>query len=146
MLEELGVSYEHVPAMPQSPQVKQYNPLGKIPVLIEDDDFVMYESGAIMTYLGDKYRNDNNDSSSLVPLAGTRQRGKYEQTMSVLLTELDAQGLLDAPKTRGPGRVFHLHSRRGDTRAKIFSQDQSQPDTADPKRRSLSIGSQLFCR
>ena len=94
MLEELGVPYQHVPSMPQSSEVKRYNPLGKIPVLIEDDgDFSMYESGAIVTYLGDKYRQDDNSNSPLVPLAGTRLRGKYEQTMSVLLTELDAQGL-----------------------------------------------------
>jgi glutathione S-transferase len=109
MLEELGIPYQHIPCMPQSPQVKKYNPLGKVPVLVEDDGaFVLYESGAIMTYLGDTHRDGQSDDSSppLVPLAGTRQRGKYEQTMSVLLTELDAQGLWIHRKHEAMGDVF----------------------------------------
>eukprot|EP00537_Pseudo-nitzschia_pungens_P009125 CAMPEP_0172380264 /NCGR_PEP_ID=MMETSP1060-20121228/70350_1 /TAXON_ID=37318 /ORGANISM="Pseudo-nitzschia pungens, Strain cf. cingulata" /LENGTH=290 /DNA_ID=CAMNT_0013108017 /DNA_START=125 /DNA_END=994 /DNA_ORIENTATION=- len=111
MLEELGLDYQHVPAKPQSESVKRYNPLGKIPVLVDNDGLVLFESGAILSHLGDKYRNhhrgsgrsnavhhhSNNNNNMpplpLVPVPGTPERARYEQTMSVLLTELDAQGL-----------------------------------------------------
>jgi len=32
MLEELGIAYTHVPAMPQSPEARAANPSGKVPV------------------------------------------------------------------------------------------------------------------
>jgi glutathione S-transferase len=105
MMEELGLSYEHIPsASPQSEEVKRYNPLGKVPVLIENDTFVLYESGAIVTYLGDRY--GNSLQLPLVPKAGTRERGLYDQTMSVLLTELDAQGLWIHTKHEQLGEYF----------------------------------------
>lgn len=111
MLEELGIPYQHIQtAMPQSAEVKRYNPLGKIPVLIEDDDdedgFVLYESGAIVTYLGDRYGSSNASMPRLVPAPGTRERGRYDQTMSVLLTELDAQGLWIHRKHEAMGQFF----------------------------------------
>lgn len=36
MLEELGVAYQHVPANPRSDSVVEFNPAGKVPVLIVD--------------------------------------------------------------------------------------------------------------
>jgi glutathione S-transferase len=110
MLEELQVNYHHVPALPQSDHVRKYNPLGKIPILVEEDGFVLFESGAIMTYLGDKYRSTHETSRNtvhhLVPMAGTKERGLYDQTLSVLLTELDAQGLWIHRKHEAMGEVF----------------------------------------
>jgi glutathione S-transferase len=85
MLEELGVPYQHVMAKPWSKQAKQYHPLGKIPALV-DDDFVLYESAAINTYLGDKYQQ-------LVPPPRTRERARYNQYCMFIMTEMDAQGL-----------------------------------------------------
>lgn len=156
MLKELGLPYQFIYAKPQSKQVVQYNPLGKVPVLViqqqqqqntpetddTDDhtndnndkikkdaaDFVLYESGAIVTYLGDKYRHhtpplqnkngnnnnenkinsnrNNNNNSTLVPVAGTKERGLYDQTLSVLQTELDAQGLWIHRKHEAMGDYF----------------------------------------
>jgi glutathione S-transferase len=112
MLEELAVPYQHVvAAAPQSPEVKNYNPLGKVPVLVEPDGFVLYESVAINTYLGDKYRcpikDNKNNTTPLVPSADdTRQRALYNQTMSVLSTELDTQGLWIHRKHESMGHVF----------------------------------------
>lgn len=57
------------------------NPEGKIPA-IKIDDYYMSESGAILTYLGDRYQR-------LIPLAGTAERAQYEQMMSFILTELE---------------------------------------------------------
>ena len=108
MLEEIGIPYEHIPALPQSKEARKYNPLGKVPILVEEDGFVLYESSAIMTYLGDKYRLESNENPQhhLVPLAGTKERGLYDQTMSVLLTELDAQGLWIHRKHEALGDFF----------------------------------------
>mmetsp|Transcript_6494 Transcript_6494/g.16185 ORF Transcript_6494/g.16185 Transcript_6494/m.16185 type:complete len:227 (-) Transcript_6494:51-731(-) len=90
MLEELGVPYTYVPCRPRSKQAHRFNPLGKVPAL-QDGDFFMYESAAINTYLGDKFRGTG--APELVPPAGTTDRGRYEQMVSLISMELDAQGL-----------------------------------------------------
>ena len=97
MLEELGVPYENIQVMPVSRGVQKYNKTGKVPVLLEfdsvqqkDPSFVLYESVAINTYLGDKYGGTNQ---GLVPPTGTRERATYDQTVCFILSEMDAQGL-----------------------------------------------------
>ncbi len=111
MLEELGVAYEHVPATPLSPDARKHNPFGKVPALHDPaHDFTMYESAAINTYLGDKFSTagDAGDASRprLVPAAGTPARGRYEQTVFCIMTELDAQGLWIHRKHETFARVF----------------------------------------
>ncbi len=54
LLEELGEPYEIDPAMPQSEGIREVNPAGKVPVLI-DGDLVLPESIAICQYLADKH-------------------------------------------------------------------------------------------
>lgn len=54
LLEELGLDYSHVPAGPQSDEIRKVSPLGKIPVLVEGDT-VLRDSTAILTYLADKH-------------------------------------------------------------------------------------------
>lgn len=63
LLEELGASYEleiyHRNDMGRAPpELKQAHPLGKSPV-IDDDGFVLAESGAIALYLLDKFDPQN---------------------------------------------------------------------------------------
>ncbi len=107
VLEELGIPYRYVPAMPQSEEAKQHNPLGKIPILVDEDDFTLYETSAIINYLCDKDRGVRGDSKKgLVPPPGTKQRALYEQTMSVLSTELDTQGLWIHRKHDDMGEYF----------------------------------------
>ena len=58
-LEELGVPYEYVEldgkkAEHRTPQYLQINPHGKVPALV-DGELNLFESGAIMLYLGEKY-------------------------------------------------------------------------------------------
>ena len=127
MLEELGIPYEHVPAMPQSRKIKAYHPLGKVPALIETipsenpdkiheerapKEFVMYESAAINTYLGDLVNAYSSEGQSgiglpqLVPLVGTQDRGLYEQTVSCIMTELDSQALWIHRKHETMGKYF----------------------------------------
>lgn len=87
MLEELGVAYEHIAARPRAPEAVKVNPFGKVPCLV-DGDFEMYESMAINTYLGDKFRAQPG-VPELVPPPGTPARGRYEQLCCTLLSELE---------------------------------------------------------
>ena len=106
MLEELGVSYEHVLAGPRSPEANAGSPFGKIPSLC-DGEFVMYESAAINTYLGDKYHSAAPSGvTDLVPTAGTQARGRYEQATMCIMSELDAQGLWIHRKHEALAHIF----------------------------------------
>lgn len=108
VLEELGIPYRYIPAMPQSEEAKEYNPLGKIPILVEDDGFSIFETNAIINYLCDKVRTGgySSNNTTLVPACGTKERALYEQTMSVLATELDTQGLWIHRKHEAMGEYF----------------------------------------
>lgn len=60
-LEELGVSYEFVLLDMQAgehlqPEFLAINPVGKVPAIV-DGDFQLWESGAILFYLAQKYGN-----------------------------------------------------------------------------------------
>ena len=87
MLEELQIPYTLMPAMPRSSEAMSLNPSGKVPIL-KHGDFTMTESAAINTYLADTFRG----SADLVPSSG-QLRGRYEELVQCIMTELDAQGL-----------------------------------------------------
>ncbi len=58
-LEELGISYEFVMLEMKAgehlqPEYLKINPMGKVPAIV-DGDFQVWESGAILLYLADKY-------------------------------------------------------------------------------------------
>ena len=82
LLEELGVPYKHLNVRPHSEEVLRYNPSGKVPVLI-DDDAVITDSTAIMTYLADKH-------GGLTAKAGTLERAKQDALLHQILDEIDA--------------------------------------------------------
>ena len=77
LLEELGVPYEvkryerDAKTMLAPPALLAIHPLGKSPVIV-DDDVTVAESGAIIEYLVGKYGNGR-----LLPPAGTEQRLRY---------------------------------------------------------------------
>jgi len=78
LLEELGLPYElHTIAFNQeslkSPDYLKVNPLGKVPA-IQDDGLTMFESGAILEYLLEKY-----GKGRLAPPPGTPERGAFLQ-------------------------------------------------------------------
>ena len=100
MAHELGLEYEpkligsrtgetHTDAF------QALNPKGKIPVL-EDDDLVLTESVAIVTYLGDTYGKD----SRLIPAANTIERARYNEWCAFIQMELDAHTLYILRKHR----------------------------------------------
>jgi glutathione S-transferase len=82
MLEELGVEYELVGAMPRSDEVRAMNPSGKIPVLVEDG-VAIADSVAIITYLADKH-------GTLTAPAGTLARAQQDAFTCAVNDELDA--------------------------------------------------------
>lgn len=92
MLEELGQPYEHIPAGPQTEEAMRYNPLGKIPALVDGDD-VMTDSVAIMTYLADKH-------GKLTARAGTPARAHQDAMTLWLIDEFDALLWTHAKHTR----------------------------------------------
>ncbi|MBH8554860.1 glutathione S-transferase family protein [Nostocaceae cyanobacterium CENA357] len=58
-LDELGITYEFVMLDMQAgehiqPEYLKINPIGKVPAIV-DGDFQLWESGAILLYLADKY-------------------------------------------------------------------------------------------
>lgn len=81
-LEELGQSYEINPAGPRTDEAKKYNPLGKVPALIDGND-VLTDSVAIMQYLADKH-------GGLTAPAGTPARARQDAMLFWLIDEFDA--------------------------------------------------------
>ena len=82
MLEELGQDYELRPEPPRSDAVREVNPLGKVPVLMDGDE-VLRDSSAILTYLADKH-------TLLTFAPGTVRRARQDAIMHFLLDELDS--------------------------------------------------------
>lgn len=92
-LEELGIPYEFVKLDMQAgehlqPEYLAINPVGKVPAIV-DGDFKLWESGAILLYLADKY-----DKAALSP----EERAVF------------SQWTLFANATLGPG-IFGEESR-----------------------------------
>ena len=82
MLEELGQPYEHVPVNPHSEGVTNFNPAGKVPVLVVDDTPIT-DSTAILTYLADRH-------GALTHPAGTLERARQDSLTQLILDEFDA--------------------------------------------------------
>jgi glutathione S-transferase len=78
LLEELGAEYEVVLSTFQPTPTRffiQATPTGKFPT-IDDDGFILFESGAIIEYLLEKYGD-----ATLIPPPGTREKGEWLQWM-----------------------------------------------------------------
>ncbi|MBV1906401.1 MAG: glutathione S-transferase [Pseudomonadales bacterium] len=78
LCEELGIPYEvesisFDPEFRASPEWRKMNPVGKVPVLT-DGDLTMFESGAMVQYILDRYGN-----GKLQPAIGTPEHALYLQ-------------------------------------------------------------------
>ncbi len=87
-LEEAGATYEYVKVDLRKGEGRslaylRINPGGKVPALAEDG-FVLTESAAILTYVGDRY-----PGSKLTPPPGTRERAHYDQWCFFAVGELE---------------------------------------------------------
>jgi len=106
MCHELALEYEPEligsrTGATQSSEFRALNPKEKIPVLV-DGDFVLTESAAIVTYLGDTYGR----ASGLVPEPYTRERALYDQWLSFVQMELDAHTLYVMRKHRDLAALY----------------------------------------
>lgn len=81
-LEEMGLEYSHYPTPPHSDPVLERNTSGKIPVLMEDEHIIT-DSVAIMTYLADKH-------GMLTAPAGTLARAHQDAMTQKITDELDS--------------------------------------------------------
>jgi glutathione S-transferase len=93
MLRELDLPYEHRPITSRSgethtPGYVRLNPSRKIPTL-EDGDFVVSESAAIVSYLAETY----GAAKGLMLPPGPRDRTRYYQWCFFIMMELDANTL-----------------------------------------------------
>jgi glutathione S-transferase len=89
MLEELGIPYELVNVdlaarRHQTPEHRRLHPLGRVPVLVDDEGRVLFESAAICMQLADAH-----PAARLAPPTGTPERGLYYQWILCAVTELE---------------------------------------------------------
>ena len=87
-MKELDIPFEEMPTSimkgdTRKPEFLALNPFGKLPVY-QDDDIVLTESAAICTYLADKF-----PSKGLIPKPGTLARARYDQWVSIIISELE---------------------------------------------------------
>ena len=102
-LAELDVPYELRPIGPrtgetQSAAFRALSTKEKVPLVVEDD-LVLTESAAIVTWLGDRF-------GSLTPAPGTVDRARYYEWLSFIIMELDAHTLY---VMRKHGDLQHLY-------------------------------------
>ena len=127
LLEELGIQYAIVPVVftppdrpggvrsEKTPEHLAVSPLGKVPA-IRDGDVTMFESGAILEYLIERYGNGR-----FAPKPGERQRGAYLQW--VHFAEATFQRALDD--------IFsHEHARAQEERILSVATDARERATA----------------
>jgi glutathione S-transferase len=93
MLAELDLPYQRRPITSRSgetltPYYTRLNPSQKIPTL-QDGDFVLSESAAIVNYLATVY----GATRGLSPPASPRERARYDQWCFFVMMELDANTL-----------------------------------------------------
>jgi glutathione S-transferase len=93
MLRELELPYESRPigsrtGETQTPEYTRLNPSQKMPTL-QDGDFVLSESAAIVNYLAATYGASRN----LSPPTAAKERARYDQWCFFVMMELDANTL-----------------------------------------------------
>jgi len=82
LLEELGVSYDLTEIAPRSEEAKNLYKNGKIPFVL-DDDVLISDSVAILTYLSDKHK-------AFTEKAGSIERAKQDSMTFRILDEFEA--------------------------------------------------------
>jgi len=80
---EAGLPVEVVGADTKSPQFKQLNPKGYVPVLQLDDGQTLTEGVAIVQYLA-----DHKPEAQLAPKNGTLERYRLQEWLNYIATEL----------------------------------------------------------
>ncbi len=82
-LEEAGASWRYVATTPRSEALLAINPLGKMPVLV-DDDLILTESAAACSWVAVRH-----PEAALIPPADTPERALYDRWCSFVISELE---------------------------------------------------------
>ena len=82
MLEELDLDYEHIATGPRTEEIYAFNPSGKVPVLLTDDE-VITDSSAILQYLADTH-------NQFTFATGTIERAKQDSFLHFANDEMDS--------------------------------------------------------
>lgn len=89
LMEELGEPYELIflksRAEFSADWYLKLNPFGKVPT-IQDGEFCLFESAAILNYLADKH-------GKFIPRANTQERAIYDQWMMVSVANIESQAI-----------------------------------------------------
>jgi glutathione S-transferase len=106
MLHELGLDYETRAIIPRSaemddPDLLRFTQRRKIPFL-QDGEIQIGESGAIVFYLADRYR----ERGPFSPEPGTAERAAFEELAFFVLMELDATALYVVRRHEGLPDVY----------------------------------------
>jgi glutathione S-transferase len=106
MLHELGLDYETRAILPRGagmddPELLRITRRRKIP-FFEDGEIRIGESGAIVFYLADRYR----ERGVLAPEPGTAARARFEELAFFILMELDATALYVLRRHEGLPDVY----------------------------------------
>jgi glutathione S-transferase len=130
MCHELNLEYEPKligsrTGATQTEEFRMLNAKEKIPVLV-DGDFVLSESAAIVTYLGDTY----GPETGLVPKPYTRERALYNQWLSFVQMELDAHTLYVMRKHRDLANLYGEAPAAITTAIEGFQKQVAVADTA----------------
>lgn len=88
VLEEAGVAYELrrvdlAAGGHQDPAYLKLNPNGKVPTLVVDNAYALFEGGAISMFIADRHPD-----AKLAPAPGDKTRGHYYQWMTHLTNSL----------------------------------------------------------
>ena len=92
MFAELDLPYEKILISGRGgdtlkPEFLAMNPMGMLPTIVDNtpgaDGFVLAESAAVVTYLGEHY------GTGFVPPASTLERAKYDQWLFYMLTSIE---------------------------------------------------------
>jgi len=117
LCEELAVPYEvetisFDSEFRESPAWRKINPVGKVPAMA-DDEFVMFESGAMVQYILDRY-----GAGRLQPAAGSEAHGLYlqwswfaESTFARPLGEIVNHRRVFAEAEQQPAAIAEMQAR-----------------------------------
>lgn len=142
-LAELGLDYDSRPIQPRTGETKtpEYTALTarqKIP-LLQDGDFTITESAAIVTYLSDSYGSEQN---ALVPGA-TKERARCLEWCFFVLSELDAASLYVIRRHRHLADIYGPAPEVCEQAAAYFGQQMRAVERQLAENRPYLLGDRL---
>ena len=142
-LAELGLDYASRPIQPRTGETKtpEYTALTarqKIP-LLQDGDFTITESAAIVTYLSDTYASE---ATALVP-SGAKERARCLEWCFFVISELDAASLYVIRRHRYLAETYGSAPEVCEQAAAYFGQQMRTVERQLAESRPFLLGDRL---